>query len=118
MRRAILVFLLTASICFQGVALAKQVLAWDRGGDAAHAVLHADRMAHHHHEDGSVHKDTSRKSKQHVQSDGCASAAGIPPSRIGAVAALNPVQPPTGIARDGHDAPFLEGLKRPPRDRA
>ena len=118
MLKAALVFLLTVSICFQGAALAKQVVARDRGGDGAHAMLHADRVAHHHHEDGSVHQDTSGKSKQHVQSDGCASVAGIPPSRIGAAAALNPVQPPADIARDGHDSPFLEGLKRPPRDRA
>lgn len=118
MRKTACVFVLIASICFQGVALAKQVLAWDRGGDPAHAMLHADKVAHHHHEDGSVHKDTSGKSKQHVQNDGCTSAAGIPSSRIGAVAALNPVRPPADIARCGHDSPFLEGLKRPPRNTA
>ena len=118
MRKTACVFILIASICFQGVALAKQVLAWHRSGDAAHAMLHADAVAHHHHEDGSVHKDTSRKSKQHVQSDGCASVAGIPPSRIGSFAALKPVRPPADIARGGHDSPFLEGLKRPPRNMA
>lgn len=117
MRKAACVLVLIASICLQGVALAKQVLAWDRSGDAAHSLLHADGVAHHHHEDGSVQKDMSSKSKQHVQSDGCASVAGIPPSRVG-VAASNPPQAPAGIARDGHDSPFLEGLKRPPRDRA
>ena len=106
---------LNASICFQGVALAKQVLAWDRSGDAAHAGLHADGVAHHHHEDGSVHQDASQKSKQHVQSDGFASVAGLPPSDTGAVVALNPSQPPADIARNGHGTPFLEGLKRPPR---
>lgn len=118
MRRAILVFLLVASICFQGAVLAKQVLASDRSGDAAHSMLHADGVAHHHHEDGSVHKDTSSKSKQHVQNDCCASVAGIPPSRIGAVAALNPPPAPADIARNGHDSPFLQGLKRPPRKMA
>lgn len=118
MRKTACVFVLIVSICFQGVALAKQVLTRDRGGDAAHATLHAEGVAHHHHEDGSVHKDTSGKSKQHVQSDGCASVAGIPPSRIGAFAALNPVRPPADISRVGHDSPFLEGLKRPPRNTA
>lgn len=118
MRKTACVLVLIASICFQGVALAKQVLTWDRSGDAAHSVLHADGIAHHHHEDRSVHKDMSPKSKQHVQSDGCASVAGIPPSGIGAGAALNPVQPLADIARDGHDSPLLEGLERPPRDRA
>lgn len=115
MRKTACVFVLIASICFQGVALAKQVLAWDRSGDAAHSVLHADGVAHHHHEDGSVHKDTSPKSKQHVQSDYCASVAGLPPSDTGAVLALNLSQPPADIARSGHGTPFLEGLKRPPR---
>ncbi len=118
MHKTACVFVLIASICFQGVALAKQVLAWDRGGDAAHSLLHADGVAHHHGEDGSVHKDGSTKSMQHVQNDGCASVAGIPPSRIGAVAALNPGLPRAGNARHAHDSPFLEGLKRPPRDRA
>ena len=36
MRRAILVFVLALSICFQGPTLAGQVVARDRGGDAAH----------------------------------------------------------------------------------
>lgn len=115
MRRAILVFLLVASICFQGVALAKQVVAWDGSGDGAHPMLHAHGVAHHHHEDGSVHKDTSTKSKQHVQNDCCASIAGILPSRIDPVAALNPLQASAHGVRDGHDSPCLEGLKRPPR---
>ena len=118
MRKTACVFVLIASICFQGVALAKQVLALDRGGDAAHSVLHAGGVAHHHHEDGSIQKDSSTKSKQHVQSDGCASVAGLPPSDTGAVVALNPSPPPADLARDGHRAPFLEGLKRPPRKSA
>ena len=115
MRKTACAVLLIASICFQGVALAKQVLAWERSGDAAHSVLHADGVAHHHDEDGSVHKDTSPKSKQHVQNEGCASVAGLPPSRTGALVAMDPPQPPADIAREGHGTPFLEGLKRPPR---
>jgi hypothetical protein len=118
MRKTACVLVLIASICFQGVALAKQVLAWDRSGDAAHAALHADGVAHHHHEDGSVHKDASPKSKQHVQNDCCASVAGLPPSGTSAVVALNPSPPPADIAREGHGTPFLEGLKRPPRELA
>jgi hypothetical protein len=118
MRKAACVFVLIAAICFQGVALAKQVLAWDRSGDAAHSLLHADGVAHHHDEDGAVHKDTSPKSKQHVQNDGCASVAGLLPSGTSAVVALNPSPPHADIARDGHGTPFLEGLKRPPRELA
>ena len=115
MRRAILVFVLVASICFQGVALAKQVLAWDRSGDAAHSQLHAGSVAHHHHHDGSVHKDLSKKSKQHMQNDCCASLAGIPPSGIGTIASPHAARAAADAERHGNDSPFLERLKRPPR---
>jgi hypothetical protein len=116
MRRAILVFLLAASICFQGIALAGQVIARDRGGDAAHAMLHADAVPHHHHRhDGSIHKDQSTKSKQHVQNDNCASVAGIPPSAIRAPELPQPSRETAGAQPRGHDSAFIEGLKRPPR---
>lgn len=118
MRRTFIVLVLIGSICVQGVALAKQVLAWERSGDAAHSMLHADGVAHHHHDDGSVHKDTSRKSKQHVQNDGCAGLAGIMPSVISAIAPLHLARAPADAVRRGHDSPFLEGLKRPPRPTA
>lgn len=118
MRKTACVFVLIASICFQGAALAKQILAWDGSGDASHSMLHAEAVPHHHHpHDGSIHKDLSKKSKQHVQSDHCASVAGIPPS---AIRTLGP-QPAPGIAAAeprGHDCAFIEGLKRPPRTTA
>ena len=118
MRRAILVFVLVASICFQGVALAGQVIARDRGGDAAHSRLHVEGVAHHHHHDGSVHKDTSRKSKQHLQNDCCASVAGIPPSAIRALELPQPSRETPEVQPRGHDSAFIEGLKRPPRTMA
>jgi hypothetical protein len=119
MRRATLAFLLAASICFQGVALAGQVVARDRGGDAAHAMLHAEAVPHHHHRhDGSIHKDLSKKSKQHVQNDCCASVAGIPPSAIRAPQLLQPARQTAEAQPRGHDSAFIEGLKRPPRTMA
>ena len=115
MRRAILVFVLVASICFQGMALAAQFVA-RQGGDAAHALLHAEAVPHHHHHhDGSIHKDQSKKSKQHVQNDCCASVAGIPPSAIRAVQLPQPARQTAAVQPRGHDSPFIEGLKRPPR---
>ena len=115
MRRAILVFLLVASIGFQGIALAGQVVARE-GGDAAHALLHAEAVPHHHDDhDGSIHKDQSKKSKQHVQDDCCASVAGILPSAIRTVPLPQPAREPAAAQPRGHDSPFLEGLKRPPR---
>ena len=118
MRRAVLVFVLAVSICFQGIALAGQVAARDRGGDAAHALLHAEAVPHHHHhKDGSIHKDQSKKSKQHLQNDYCAAVAFIPPSSPGTLK----TQPARVIAEAqprGHDSAFIEGLKRPPRTMA
>ena len=114
MRGTILAFLLIASICFQGVALAKQVLASAKGGDAAHSLLHAGSVPHHHHR-GSVHKDTSKESKQHVQDDSCAGVAGMPPTPIRAVSLVLTAGEATGAHPQGHDTPFIEGLKRPPR---
>jgi hypothetical protein len=115
MRRAFIVIAVIGSLCFQGVALARQVLAWDHGGDAAHSVLHAGGVAHHHHEDGSVHRDTSQKSKQHVQNDGCASVAMIPAPDASGVGAWAASGGGADSPSEGYDSPFLEGLKRPPR---
>jgi len=117
MRRAILVFLLAASICFQGVALAGQVIARDRSGDAAHAMLHAEAVPHHHHR-GSIHKDQSKESRQHVENDCCTSVAGIPPSAIRAPQMPQPERESAEAQPRGHDSAFIEGLKRPPRTMA
>ena len=118
MRRAVLVFCLMISIGLQGVAHAGQILGSDRSGGTAHSVLHADGIVHHHDDDGTVHKDASKKSKQHVQNDCCSSVAGMPPSPTGAETARPPARAPDKVAREGQDSPFLEGLKRPPRTSA
>ena len=115
MRRAILVFGLIVSIGFQGMALAGRILGSDRSGDAAHAVLHADAVAHHHDDDGTVRKDASEKSQRHMQHDGWTQVAGVLPAAPAGVAE-SPVAPSRVIPVDqAHDSPFLEGLKRPPR---
>ena len=115
MRRAILVFGLIVSIGFQGMALAGRILGSDRSGDTAHAVLHADAVAHHHDHDGTVHKDASDKSQRHIQHDGWAQVAGVLPAAPAGVAE-SPVAASRVISVDqAHDSPFLEGLKRPPR---
>ena len=115
MRRAFIVFVLIGSLCFQGVALAARVLAWNPGGDGAHSVLHVAGVAHHHHEDGSVHKDGSRKSKQHVQNDGCAGLAMMPARDASPAGAWAGCEDAAIAPSGGYDSPFLEGLKRPPR---
>jgi len=115
MRRAILVFGLIVSIGFQGMALAGRILGSDRSGDTAHAVLHADGVAHHHDGAGKVHKDASEKSQRHMQHDGWAQVAGVLPAAPAGVVE-SPVASSRVISVDqAHDSPFLEGLKRPPR---
>lgn len=118
MRRAfriVALFWLVAGIGFQGVALAAQVSAMAGLGDASHAALHADAVAHHHDVDGSVHEDQSPKSLQHVQHDCCSQFAGVLPQvslqvpPAGASASLVPA------ADAAHASAFLEGLRRPPR---
>lgn len=113
MRRAFFVFVLALSICFQGIALGGQVVARDLGESAAHALMHAEAVPHHHHA-GTIHKDLSKKSMRHVQGDCCACVAFIAPSALGAAQAV----PARAIAQAeprGHDSAFIEGLKRPPR---
>ena len=114
MRRLVLVFCLIAGLVIQGFALAGQLSAFAQGG-ALHAALHLEKVAHHHDHHGSIHKDGSKKSLNHVQADCCLQLAAVLPEGA-------PVMPVVPMDRsradggtDGHDSPFLEGLKRPPR---
>ncbi len=115
MRRAVLVFGFILSIAFQGMALAGQVLGWDRSGDTAHSVLHADGVAHHHDDAGTAIPDASEESQQHVQHDCCTTVALMPPSSAGSVGALGAARGAANAPPEGHDSAFLEGLRRPPR---
>ncbi len=114
-RRAAVVLALILAVGFQGFALASRILATDRGGDTAHAMLHADGVSHHHDDHGAVHQDGSDDSRQHVQHDGCTHFSAALP------AAISPAAPPLASCALAHavdrrhDTPFLEGLKRPPR---
>lgn len=114
MRRILIVLCLITGLLAQGFALAGQMAALARSGDAVHSALHLDAIAHHHGHDGSIHQDTSKKSLKHVQGDCCVQLAGMSPD---ATAQLGlPAAPSRVHAVDqGHDSPFLEGLKRPPR---
>lgn len=115
MRKAVLILGLILSIGFQGFALASQVLGWDRCGDTAHSVMHAEHVAHHHEHDGTVHKDASKKSLQHVQDHCCVQCACVLPSGIPPLAASPDDRSGIEAVCAGHDSAFLEGLKRPPR---
>lgn len=69
MRRTAILLLLVISMPFQSVAWAGQGLIGHLADGLAHAVLHLDREAHHHHEDGSVHEEQSEQSQRHLQAD-------------------------------------------------
>ncbi|MGJ7498585.1 hypothetical protein ACSFA8_26500 [Variovorax sp. RT4R15] len=82
--------------------------------ETAHAMLHWQGLAHHHHDDGSIGQDSSEDSIQHVAVDGFLSA-----SAVGFVAPLSlpPGEAIRPIVTDELDAPWpdLAGPRRPPR---
>ena len=115
LRNALLVFCLVAGLCLQGFALAGQMVALAQGGDPAHAAMHMDSVAHHHEHDGSIHKDASRKSIDHLKADCCVQVAGVLPQGVPPVPQMPVDRSRAGLLPDAHDSPFLEGLMRPPR---
>ena len=115
MRHIAIVLCLIAGLLAQGFALAGQVSALGIEGGPAHAALHLDSVAHHHEHDGSIHKDGSTESQQHLQSHCCVSFAGIPPSTPEVARPFSIADVAVSAVIRGHGSPFLEGLKRPPR---
>jgi hypothetical protein len=114
-RRILVVFCLIAGLCLQGFALARQMSAFAQSGDAEHAAMHLDAVAHHHEGDGSIQRDSSKKSLEHLKADCCVQVAGLLPHVTPSVPALPLDRSRAEPRHDAHDSPFLEGLKRPPR---
>lgn len=114
-RRILVVFCLVAGLCLQGFALARQLAEFGKTGDAAHAALHLDGVAHHHEGDGSIRADSSKSSLDHVSADCCVQAAGLPPQGAPSVPALPLDRSRAELRVDAYAPPFLEGLMRPPR---
>lgn len=115
MRRTFLVVCLIAGLCLQGFALARQMTAFGKGGDAVHAALHLDAVVHHHDGDGSIHRDASKKSIDHLKADCCVQVAGLLPQSAPPVPVLPLDRSRAELRPDAHDSPYLEGLMRPPR---
>jgi len=114
-RRLVLVLCLIACLCLQGFALAGQMAALAASGDALHSALHLDAVSHHHGHDGSIHKDASKKSLKHMHGGCCIQLAGVLPAAPAPAPGLQATSARADAADLGHDSPFLEGLKRPPR---
>jgi hypothetical protein len=112
-RRFALVLLLLSAF-WQTFAIAGQATALADAQEIAHAVLHWQEQAHHHHDDGSVALDDSDESLQHVVADSCLGSSAVWATTsftfatvVGARPLLaNELLPP---------GPHLDGLRRPPR---
>ncbi|MGF6346802.1 hypothetical protein [Variovorax sp. W2I14] len=114
MRRRFAIFLLLLSAFWQAFAIAGQATAFADAQEIAHAVLHWQEEAHHHHDDGSVALDDSDESLQHVVADGCLgnSVIWLTTSFTFAPAiGARPLVADESLA----PAPYLDGLRRPPR---
>lgn len=115
MRRLLAVFLLLSFFC-QAYVTAGQTVALDHAGgfQAAHAELHLESEAHHHDEQGVTHLDDSQESIQHMLADAGSGAVALfqfpqPPFHVGRSPA------PAVTAESAGPAPYLDGLRRPPR---
>ncbi|MDP9876554.1 hypothetical protein [Variovorax boronicumulans] len=112
-RRLALVFLLL-SVFWQAFAIAGQAAAFAGAEEIAHAALHWQEEANHDHDDGSVARDDSDESVQHVVTDGCLRTWLVWPSTSFSFAPLASARPP--IADEtASPSPHLAGLRRPPR---
>lgn len=85
---------------------------------ASHAILHFEKQAHHHHQDGSIAVDQSLESKGHLAADGV-HAAFVGLADFSHPALLQQAELPIGLAQST-SALYLDRPKRPPRlwDRA
>ena len=114
-RRILVTVCLIAGLCLQGFALARQMTALAQGGDAAHAAMHLEAVAHHHGDDGSIQRDDSRKSLDHLKAECCVQVSGVLPQGVAAVPELPLDRSRAEMRAKAYDPPFLEGLMRPPR---
>jgi hypothetical protein len=114
MRNFLLIAVLLSSVLFHSVASAHQRVKVHAGSDLAHAMMHWEGEAHHHHEDGSLHHDDSDASQDHLNAEAATSLAGLASADL---FALPKVAPAAAVAYLSYPplTPILEGLRRPPR---
>ena len=114
MRRSLVVVLLVVSAFWQMFAVGGRPGGLSTPRAAAHALLHWQGQAHHHHDDGSVTQDGSTESVQHVAQDGVL-AVNSPWSEP--IVPLPPVASAYSTAADEVSGPwpYLDGPMRPPK---
>jgi len=113
-RHRLLLVLLVILAVWQAFVIGAQASALGEAKKIAHALLHWQGVAHHHHDDGSVMHDGSDESMQHLAVDGALSLAAIwfvMPSKVASGGAL----PPLVGDEAGAPAPHLARLERPPK---
>lgn len=115
MHRTFTILLVLSSILWPAVATAGQGMLLEHAEGLAHTVLHWEKQGHHHHDDGSLHEDSSPESMQHILADAQLNATGVLP------ALRDPAVPGFGSCTraPGPDSalppPFLEASEHPPR---
>jgi hypothetical protein len=117
MRRGCTAFLLMLCMCWQALAHAGVAVALAGEAGRAHALMHFEGQAHHHHDNGDtdvVHEDQSLASAEHMASD-----CGPHATALAACAEVNlpqlAPQMPTAPAATPPPPPCLAGLERPPK---
>ena len=114
MRNFLLIAVLLVSVLFQSIAWAQQLVKVHAGSDLAHAMMHWEGEAHHHHEDGSLHHDDSDASRDHLNAEAASSLQGIASADMLALGAVAPVAA-ISLMASPPPSPTLELPRRPPR---
>lgn len=114
MRHLLAVLLLLSILCQSFVSAGHESARGHPGGEAVdHAMMHWTGVAHHHDDRGSIHQDNSSDSIVHLLTDTGSSASVLvhPPAlqvvirRLPGVLYADAMSPP----------PYLDGIRRPPR---
>jgi hypothetical protein len=115
MRRTLLIAFLALSVLFQALASAAPGLGVNAAEGLAHAVLHWEKVSHHHHDgDGAVHEDDSDESSRHLLADIALNVVALPSSAQVAPPAAAAPRIASGSTRE-IPRPVLDGPPRPPR---
>ena len=116
MHKRFIVFLLVLLNVWQVASAAGPLQAWLAVDPTlAHVAMHESGEAHHHHgNDGDIHVDTSQDSIQHMMADCCFHHVGVIAAPV--LVSFEPI--PQHVAQQVQSvppAPYLDGLRRPPR---
>jgi hypothetical protein len=113
MRRTSVIVAILIAMLWQSLAMARADSTLNVLADVEHAMLHWQGEDHHHHDDGSFHRDASDESERHLLADHHNASAVLPDAsvRLALADAGSPaMHEPRAVPH-----PFLDGPLRPPR---